>query len=451
MSKLFGTDGVRGIVGEELTVELALKLGKATAYVLKKYYKKPLNIIIGRDTRISGFMLESAFVAGACSFGANCNLAGVVPTPAISYLVCKYKFEAGVIISASHNPSKFNGIKIFNRFGFKLSDELERKIEECVFGKNKEFLEEKCYGFGGSFYCNNALKDYVDYVASTVKNIDFSGIRVAVDCANGSAFKTAREIFQKLKIDADFFNVSPDGLNINMNCGSTHIENFAKEVKKGEYDLGVAFDGDADRCLAVDETGNVIDGDQLIAIFARCMKDDGLLKNNTVVVTVMSNLGFFHFAKSNGINLEVTQVGDRCVLESMVANGYKIGGEQSGHIIFKDYSNTGDGQLTALQLIKCLKNSKKSFSSLASLMVKFPQILVNIKATNEQKQKYYNNKDIEEYIHEKEKTLGKESRIVVRCSGTEPIIRIMIEGPNRELIEKASKEVANRITQLVGI
>ncbi len=449
MSKLFGTDGVRGIVGEDIDCELAMKIGIATAYVLQKRYKKQLNIIIGRDTRISGHMIESAFLAGACSMGANCHLTGVVPTPAISLLVCKYKFEAGVMVSASHNPAQFNGIKIFNRFGLKLSDQLENEIEECVFSLNENFLKHNNKIFGRRYFAKSAVLDYVNYIASTVEDVDLSGVRVAVDCANGSACTTAFSLFEKLKIKAKFFNAVPNGLNINENCGSTHIEKFAKEVKNGNFDLGVAFDGDADRCLAVDENGNLIDGDQLIAIFARCMKDDGHLKNNTVVVTVMSNLGFFHFAKDNGINLEVTQVGDRYVIKNMIEKGYKIGGEQSGHIIFKDYANTGDGQLTAVQLIKYVKNSKTSFANLASLMRKFPQVLVNVKANNEQKQKYFNNREIENYIQNKEKFLGNESRIIVRPSGTEPIIRVMIEGPNKDLIEKTSKEVASRIYELV--
>ncbi len=454
MKKLFGTDGVRGVVGEDLFCELAMQIGKATAYVLQKHYncyQKPLNILIGRDTRVTGNMLEAAFVAGACYMGANCNLAGVIPTPAISLLVCKYKFEVGVIISASHNPSKFNGIKIFNRNGFKISDDLEIEIEKCIFGFNEEFKKAKGAFFGTSFFCNTAVDDYVDYIASTVENVDLSGVKVAVDCANGSAFKTAIKIFRKLNIAADFFNISPNGLNINENCGSTHIENFAKDVKNGDYELGVAFDGDADRCLAVDENGVLVDGDQLIAIFARCMKDAGILKKNTVVVTIMSNLGFFNFARENDINLEVTPVGDRYVLQNMIEKGYKIGGEQSGHIIFKDYANTGDGQLTAVQLIKFIKTSKKSFSKLKNLMRKFPQVLVNVSANIQQKEKYFNNSEIVDYIQKKEKMLGDDSRIIVRCSGTEPIIRVMIEGPNKDLIEKTSKEVASRISEMVRV
>ncbi len=449
MGRLFGTDGIRGIAGKELSCELVMKLGKATAYVISKFHSSSLNILIGRDTRISGNMLENAFVAGACSIGANCHLAGVVPTPAISLLVERYKMEIGVMISASHNPVEFNGIKIFNRYGFKISDELELEIEKFVLEEYDKIPENVDLNFGRCYLCKRAVLDYVEYVASTVSNRDFSKLKVAVDCANGSATATAIKLFEKLKIDAEFVNISPDGFNINKNCGSTHIEKFSKYVKNKGFNLGVAFDGDADRCLAIDENGEVIDGDQLIAIFARCMKDSGKLKNNTVVITVMSNLGIFHFARENDINLEVTQVGDRNVLKSMIKNGYVIGGEQSGHIIFKDYANTGDGQLTAVQLIDCINNSSESVSDLAKLMIKFPQVLVNIKADKNQKKKYFQNREIENYIQKKEKILGDDSRILIRCSGTEPIIRIMIEGPNKELIEKTSKEVANRISKLV--
>ncbi len=447
MGRLFGTDGVRGLVGEELSCELAVKLGRATAYVLAKHEGTAPNILIGKDTRVSGFALESAFVAGACSMGANCHLTGVIPTPAISILVLKYKFQAGVMVSASHNPCEFNGIKIFNKYGFKISDEMEQEIEEYVFNSNNISVSY----MGMCFFCKDAVSDYVNYVASTVEGFNFGGIKVAVDCANGSASATAKAIFNKINVNADILNANPNGVNINKNCGSTNTENFSKYVKEKGYDVGVAFDGDADRCLAIDENGNLIDGDQLIAIFARCMKDDGVLSNNTVVVTVMSNLGFFHFAKENNINLEVTQVGDRYVLKNMIEKGYKIGGEQSGHIIFKDYSNTGDGQLTAVQLIKYIKNSGKSFAKLASIMKKFPQVMVSVRANSEQKRKYFNSQDIENYIQKKEQILGNESRILVRCSGTEPIIRIMIEGPDKDLIEKTSKEVANRISKLVGV
>lgn len=449
MGKLFGTDGIRGIVGSELSCELAMKVGKAAAYVLAKHNNNKPNIIIGRDTRISGQMLEAALVAGICSVGADCLLAEVVPTPAISLLSKKYKCDAGIMISASHNPAEFNGIKIFNSEGLKLSDELELEIEEFIFNDNDKIVCENNRQVGRSFFCKNAVCDYVDYVCETTKCKDLSDIKVIVDCANGSASTTARSIFDKLNVDADFINDDPDGFNINYDCGSTHIDKLARYIKEGGYDVGVAFDGDADRCLAVDESGNIIDGDQLIAIFAKYMKKNECLADDTVVVTVMSNLGFFHFAKENAIKLEVTKVGDRYVLEKMLANGHKIGGEQSGHIIFKDFANTGDGQLTAVQLLDCIKNSGKSFSELASVMNKFPQVLVNVKANNEQKEIYLNSSEIEEYIQKKEKFLGEDGRILVRCSGTEPIIRVMIEGKNKNLIKEMSNEIAKKILEVV--
>lgn len=449
MGKLFGTDGIRGVVGTELSCELAMKVGKAAAYVLAKHNRNKPNIIIGRDTRISGQMLEAALVAGICSVGADCLLAEVVPTPAISLLSKKYKCDAGIMISASHNPAEFNGIKIFNGEGLKLSDELESEIEDFILNCDDKMILDSSREPGRSFFCKNAIIDYVDYVCETTKCSDLSGIKVIVDCANGSASATAQSIFKKLNIDADFINNDPNGFNINYNCGSTHVDMLADYVKDGKYDVGVAFDGDADRCLAVDENGNVIDGDQLIAIFAKYMQKNECLDGNTVVVTVMSNLGFFHFAKENNINLEVTKVGDRYVLENMLTNGHKIGGEQSGHIIFKDFANTGDGQLTAIQLLDCIKSSGKSFSELASVMNKFPQVLVNVKANSEQKEIYLNSLEIEDYINQKEKLLGENGRILVRCSGTEPIIRVMIEGKNKKLIKEISNEIAEKIVEVV--
>lgn len=449
MGKLFGTDGIRGVVGADLSCELAMKIGKVAAYVLTKHGKSKPNIIIGRDTRISGQMLEAALIAGICSVGADCLLAEVVPTPAISLLTKKYKCDAGIMISASHNPAEFNGIKIFNGEGLKLSDELELEIEELIFNCDDKIIFENNRELGRSFLCKNAVTDYVDYVCKTTECSDLSGIKVIADCANGSASTTAVSIFKKLKVNADFINDAPDGFNINENCGSTHIDKLANYVRKGNYDVGVAFDGDADRCLAVDEDGNIIDGDQLIAIFAKHMKNSKCLAGDTVVVTVMSNLGFFHFAKENNINLEVTKVGDRYVLEKMLTNGHKIGGEQSGHIIFKDFANTGDGQLTAVQLLNCIKNSGKSFSELASVMSKFPQVLVNVKANSEQKEIYLNSSEIEEYIQKKKQLLGEDGRILVRCSGTEPIIRVMIEGKNKNLIKEMSNEIAEKIVEVV--
>lgn len=452
MRKLFGTDGVRGIVVKELSCDLAMKIGIAVSFVLTKHCKNSPKILIGRDTRISGQMLESALVSGICFAGADCFLTGVIATPAISFLVEKYGFDAGIMISASHNPAEFNGIKIFNSFGLKLSDELEFEIENFIdsYDKNRKFSLKNNNIFGKCTYCENAVNDYVNHICETV-NENLNGIKVAVDCANGSACSTALEIFKKLEINADFFNVKPNGYNINLNCGSTNINKFANFIKNMNYDLGVAFDGDADRCLAVSGDGQVIDGDQLIAIFAKNMKLNGRLFKNTMVVTVMSNLGIFNFAKKNDINLEVTKVGDRYVLKNMLENDYKIGGEQSGHIIFKDFAKTGDGQLTAIQLVNCIKQSNNNFYELAGLVKKMPQVLIGVRANSKQKELYFKNKEISNYIAQKQKYLGQNSRILVRCSGTEPLIRIMIEGPNIELIKQTSQDLAKKIEKVVSL
>lgn len=450
MGKLFGTDGVRGIAGKEISCSLAMRIGVAAAFVLANHCSKTPRILIGRDTRVSGQMIESALVSGICYVGADCYLTGVLATPAISFLVEKYGCDAGIMISASHNPVEFNGIKIFNSKGFKLSDELELEIENFILNFDDYSRIYDGNRFGKCLFLSCAVKDYVRHVCETVDS-SLDGIRVAVDCANGSACASVSKIFKNLKIDASFININPDGYNINSNCGSTHIEKFASYVKNGNFHLGVAFDGDADRCLAVSSCGEIVDGDQLLAIFANKMKLEGSLFNNTVVVTVMSNLGFFNFAKENGIKLEVTKVGDRYVLKNMIENGYKIGGEQSGHIIFKDFAKTGDGQLTAVQLINCVKHSKKTFDEMARLVQKLPQVLVGVKANSQQKELYFKNKEIEKYIAEQQKILGQNSRILVRCSGTEPLIRVMIEGPNRALIKKASQDLARKIERAVSL
>ncbi len=451
MTKLFGTDGVRGIAGKELSCELVMKIGKAIAFVLKKDGLKYPKILIGRDTRISGQMLESALVSGLCSMGADCFLVGVVATPAVSFLVDKQKFDAGIMISASHNPFEFNGIKIFNSFGLKLSDEMECEIENFVNSSDSVLSSVKINRFGMFFNYETGIDDYVNHVCKTVGNNFSTKLKVAVDCANGSACVSAVKIFKKLNIDAHFFNIQPNGYNINLNCGSTHIQQFANFIKDKKYDLGVAFDGDADRCLAVNEKGEIVDGDQLLAIFAMHMKSKGLLLNNTIVITIMSNLGVFNFAKNNDINLAVTKVGDRYVLQNMIENGYKIGGEQSGHIIFYDYAKTGDGQLTAIQLINCVEEAGKKFSNISNLVEKLPQVLVGVKANKHQKELYFKNEELSNYIEQKQKLLGKNSRILVRCSGTEPLIRIMIEGPNIALIKQTSQDLAEKIAKVVSL
>ncbi|MFO7160034.1 MAG: phosphoglucosamine mutase [[Clostridium] cellulosi] len=450
MGRLFGTDGVRGVANTELSCELALKLGRAAAMVLTEETHHRPQIIIGKDTRISSDMLEAAMTAGICSVGANVLVLGVVPTPAVAYLVKKLGADAGVMISASHNPAQYNGIKIFSGSGYKLSDSLEEKIEAIVLDGLEEPPIKAGDGVGRVIKPKTAIADYINYLKSTI-NTDLSGLRIAVDCANGSASVTAPLLFKELGADCEIINANPDGLNINDGCGSTHIEMLSEYVKGNGFDIGVAFDGDADRCLAVDEDGNLIDGDKLIAIFSASLKEKGRLKSNTAVVTVMSNLGFFKFAESHGINAARTKVGDRYVLEEMINGGYVLGGEQSGHIIFLDHATTGDGELSALQLLAILKNSGKKASELASIIECYPQVMVNVKVgSSNNKDIIMKAQDVADAIKKAELKLADEGRIVVRPSGTEPLIRVMVEGKDRDEITKLADDVADVIRSHVG-
>lgn len=444
MGKLFGTDGVRGVANTELTCELAMNLGRAAALVLTEETHHRPQIIIGQDTRISSDMLASAMIAGICSVGADALVLGVVPTPAVAYLVRKYGADAGVMISASHNPVEYNGIKIFSGSGYKLSDSLEEKIEEIVLDPSYKFPEKAGEGVGKTIKVDTAVSDYVKYLKSTI-DCDFSGLRIAVDCANGSASVTAPRLFRLTDGEFEILNANPNGLNINNHCGSTHIERLCRFVKENGCDIGVAFDGDADRCLAVDENGNVIDGDKLIAIFASSMKKKGRLKNNTAVVTVMSNFGFFRFAENHGINVAKTTVGDRYVLEEMVNGGYSIGGEQSGHIIFLDFATTGDGELSALQLLSILKRSGKKASELAAIMESYPQVMVNVRVENGDKNAILNEQDVKNAVRSAESELGDDGRVIVRVSGTEPLIRVMVEGKSHEKITELANDIADVI------
>lgn len=445
MGRLFGTDGVRGVANTELSCELALKLGRAAAMVLTEETHHRPQIIIGKDTRVSSDMLESALTAGICSVGANALILGIVPTPAVAYLVKKLGADAGVMISASHNPAQYNGIKIFSGSGYKLSDSLEEKIESIVLDGSEAPPIKAGGGVGRIIDKRAAVDDYVDYLKSTI-DVKFTGLRIAVDCANGSSSITAPLLFGRLGGEYEILNAKPDGLNINDNCGSTHIERLSEFVKENGCDIGVAFDGDADRCLAVDENGNLIDGDKMIAIFSASLKKRGKLKSNTAVVTVMSNLGFFKFAEKHGIGAARTRVGDRYVLEEMINGGYVLGGEQSGHIIFLDHATTGDGQLSALQLIAILKQTGKKASELASIMETYPQVLINVNLrSSDDKDIIMAAKDVEEAIDRAEKELAGDGRIVVRPSGTEPLIRVMVEGKNHDEIEKLAADVADVI------
>ena len=447
MGRLFGTDGARGVAITELTCEMAMNIGRAAALVLAKETDHAPKIIIGKDTRISGDVLEAALIAGICSVGANAHILGVVPTPAVAMLVKKYNADAGVMISASHNSVEFNGIKLFSGTGFKLSDEIEAEIEALILDTPEKMqLKEGC-DIGRVYYESDAAWDYIRHVMKTVET-DFRGIKVALDCANGSASQTAKNLFEGLGANCVFVSNEPDGTNINENCGSTHIENLQKLVVEKKCDLGLAFDGDADRCLAVDENGELIDGDKLLAIFSKFMKVQGKLKSNTCVVTVMSNIGFFKFAEENGINAATTGVGDRYVLERMQQFDYNLGGEQSGHIIFLDEANTGDGQLTGVKLLEVLKKTGKKASELAACMESYPQVLVNVRITADKKAMWEKDEKVQQAIEMYKEKLGDDGRILVRESGTEPLVRVMIEGKKTGIITEYANNIAKLVEQM---
>ena len=443
MSRMFGTDGVRGIANTELTADLAYALGRAGAFVLTEGTHKP-KILVAKDTRISGDMLEAALVAGILSVGAEAVILGVVPTPAVAHLTRKYNADAGVMISASHNPVEYNGIKFFDGRGYKLSDELEDQIQAVIEGNFADVPSPVGGAVGRSYTEETALREYIDYAMGTIKT-DLKGLRVALDCANGAAYKAAVKAFRALGARVYVINDNPDGNNINENCGSTHMEELMDYVVRKNCDIGFAFDGDADRCLAVDEKGNMINGDFLLTICAKALKAAGKLNDDTLVVTVMSNLGLDIAAKREGINLVKTKVGDRYVLEEMLKENYILGGEQSGHIIFLDHNTTGDGLVTALQIAAILKESGKTFSELAGVMKELPQVLVNAKVPNEKKNIYLEDAEIIEAINTVEAKLNGVGRVLIRPSGTEPLVRVMLEGENQEEIN----EMANSLVDLI--
>lgn len=449
MSRLFGTDGVRGIAGTELTCELAMCIGRAAAVVLTKHTSHKPKLVIGKDTRISSDMLEAALVAGICSVGADVEILGVIPTPAVAFLVKKYGADAGVMISASHNPVEYNGIKLFNGEGFKLSDALEDEIEALLNGDLTPYLKNGVE-LGRVRRVKTAASDYVKHLISCMDD-NLEGMSVAVDCANGSASVTAEMLFKGLGAKPLIINCEPDGTNINNNCGSTHLDTLTAFMKKHRCQLGVAFDGDADRCLAVDEQGNQVDGDKMLAIFSKSMKEQGELNHDTVVVTVMSNLGFFHFAKKEQVQAMATKVGDRYVLEEMIRGGYCLGGEQSGHIIFSDHATTGDGQLSAIKLMSVMKAEGKKLSALGAVMERYPQVLVNIKADDAGKRVLDEDNTVKQTIAALSDELGCDGRILVRASGTEPLIRVMVEGKNFDAINQCALKIANVIKErMVG-
>lgn len=447
MGRLFGTDGARGVAITELTCETAMQIGRAAAMVLAKECAHTPKIIIGKDTRISGDVLEAALAAGICSVGADAYILGVVPTPAVAMLVKKYNADAGVMISASHNSVEFNGIKLFSSSGFKLPDAVEAEIEELILDTPEKIDLKNGCEIGRIHYEKNAADDYIEYIKSSVKT-DVSKINAVIDCANGSASATARQIFEGLGAKCTFISSEPDGTNINEGCGSTHMENLQAKVRELGADVGLAFDGDADRCLAVDEKGNIIDGDRLLAIFSKYMRSKGILKNDTCVVTVMSNIGFFRFAESEGLHAETTAVGDRYVLENMLKNGHNLGGEQSGHIIMLDYANTGDGELTGAKFLEILADTGKKPSELASCMEVFPQVLVNVRITPDKKGMWDKDGTVTAEIENVKNELGREGRILVRESGTEPLVRVMLEGKDVEQITAYANDVAKLIEQM---
>ena len=449
MGKLFGTDGIRGVVGETLTAELAYRVGQAITIVLTEQKGSAPTITIGKDTRISSDMLESALMAGICAMGGSVMPFGTIPTPAVAFLTVQEEADAGIVISASHNPYEHNGIKIFGAQGYKLSDEMEEKVEDIVL--SKESLPVKTHDqIGMRLHGMRQMKsDYIDHLLSTV-DCDMRGLRVLVDCANGAASATAPGLFGKLPLHADFIFDKPDGININNGCGSTHMETLCRGVVAGKYDLGIAFDGDADRCLLVDEKGHIIDGDKVLAVCGKAMRRKGSLNGNAIVATVMSNLGLHEFCRKGDFLLVCTDVGDRHVLEKMIECGYMIGGEQSGHTIFREYATTGDGELTALQFIQAYCEAGVPASELVSCCAQYPQELINVpvSAVGGAKERIMADDRLWEQVRSQEESLNGEGRILVRPSGTEALIRVMVEAKTVEIAHNVAKTLAEFIKTL---
>ena len=446
MGRLFGTDGVRGVANSKLTCELAMKIGRAAAMVLTEGKKGNAKVLIGKDTRLSSDMLESALTAGLCSIGVDVISLGVVPTPAVAFLVGKYKTDAGVMISASHNSYEFNGIKIFSGDGYKLPDALEEQIEAIVLDDVKVPVLPVGEDVGHVSIAENAVKDYIDHIKCTVP-FSLDGLKVAFDCSNGSASRTAERLFTELGAECHMLFDKPNGVNINDNCGSTHMEDLMDYVREHDVDVGIAFDGDADRCLAVDEKGNLVDGDFVMAICAADLKSRGKLNKNTVVGTVMTNMGFMRFCDENGLKFVSTNVGDRYVLEDMLREEYNFGGEQSGHVIFLDFATTGDGQLTAAHLLSLLRRREAKLSSMATLMSRYPQVIVNVKVSDEGKIAFYTDHIVKKAIEDAKEKVSNNGRVLVRVSGTEPLVRVMLEGEDFEYIEKIANEVADIVKE----
>ena len=449
MRKYFGTDGIRRIANTELTPELVYKVAKAGAYVLSKHTDHTPTILIGRDTRISGTLIESAMTAGFLSYGAKVKLLGVIPTPAVAYLTRKLKADASVVISASHNTFEFNGIKFFSNKGMKIPDSLEEEIEEIMDSGKLEELTAKNEKIGVAEYCFDLMNEYIYFFRKHFDDTIEKHLRddfvVGIDTANGATSVVAEKVFKDLGINYKIINNTPDGININENCGSTHLDNLKKFVVDNKLSLGIAYDGDGDRCLAIDEKGNEIDGDKLLAIISSSLRKKGKLNKDTIVATIMSNLGLNKYTENNGLQLVQTKVGDRYVLEEMLKEGYNLGGEQSGHVILLDYNPTGDGILTSLMLIQTILEENKKASELASIIKLYPQVLINAKVNADKKYDYEKDADIKKAIEDVEKEFAGNGRVVIRPSGTEPLVRVMIEGENQEYITKRAKEIADLI------
>ena len=449
MKKYFGTDGIRRIANTELTPELVYRVAKAGAYALSKHTNKTPTILIGRDTRLSGTLIESAMTAGFLSYGANVKQLGVIPTPGVAYLTKRLKADASVVISASHNTYDFNGIKYFSNKGMKIPDEIEEEIEDIMDSGKLDELTAHSDKIGVAEDRQDLIEEYIFFFRKifeeNLENLDKENFVVGLDVANGATYKVAEQVFKKLGINYEIINNEPNGININDNCGSTHIEGLKELVMQKHLNLGIAYDGDGDRCLAVDENGHEIDGDMILAIFANYLKEKGKLKRDTVVATVMSNLGLKKFALNNNLNFEATKVGDRYVLEKMLKEGYNLGGEQSGHIILLDYNPTGDGILTSLMLIEIMLEKQAKLSELSKVIKKYPQVLINVKVNNDKKKNYETDEEIQKLVKELQEEFKDNGRVLVRASGTEPIIRVMIEGENQSDIEEKAQKLADLI------
>jgi len=444
MSKLFGTDVIRGVANEyPMTPDMVTQIGQATAYILKKR-KHRSRIVIGKDTRLSGYMIESSLVSGICSMGTDVIIVGPIPTPAIAFLTKNLDTDAGIMISASHNPYMDNGIKIFSKKGFKLSDEEENQIEELILSKKLPTLLMNAENLSKVSREEDASGRYIVFLKNSFpRNLDLEGMKIVLDCANGATYKVAPTLFREMRAEVIALNVDPDGKNINLDCGSLYPEDLAKKVVETGSDIGLAVDGDGDRLISVDEKGNILNGDKVIAICAKRLKDENALENNTVVTTVMSNLGLSIAFKEMGIKNVATKVGDRYVLEEMIKNNCILGGEDSGHVIFREHHTTGDGILTALQLLSVMKKENKSLSELSKVMKTFPQVLINVKVRR--KAPLEEVPELKSVIADVEEELAGNGRVLVRYSGTQPVCRVMLEGPD----EKETKRLASKIAKVV--